>query len=102
MRSAVVVMIALLGVGCSSNDDEVDREKCTRLRDQMVALRLRGLEATPGMDVAAHRAALEQSMGDDFITSCQRTLTASQLRCAMAADNLANAQECSRSSVATK
>ena len=102
MRRAVLVVITLLGIGCSSNDDDVDREKCTCLRDQMITLRLKGLETSPDVNVAAHRAALEQSMGDDFIASCQQTLTASQIRCAMAADSLANAQECSRSSVATK
>jgi len=102
MRRVVIVVIAMFGIGCSSNDDEVDREKCTKLRDRMIALRLAGLEASPGVNAAAHRAALEQSMGDEFIASCQRSLTASQIRCAIAADNLANAQECSRSSVATK
>jgi hypothetical protein len=102
MRRAVVLVIALVGVGCSSNDDEVDREKCTRLRDQMITLRLKGLEGSPDVNVAAHRAALEQSMGDDFIASCQRSLTATQIRRAMAVDDLANAQECSRSSVAAK
>jgi len=102
MRRALVLVIAMLGIGCASNDDEVDREKCTKLRDRMIALRLAGLETSPDVNVAAHRDALAQSMGDEFIASCQRSLTASQIRCAMAADNLASAQECSRSSVATK
>jgi len=102
MRWVGLLVIAVLGVGCSSNDDEVDRERCTKLRDQMITLRLKGLEATPGMNVSAHREALKQAMGDDFIAACQRTLTAQQIKCALAADDLATAEACSSASVATK
>jgi hypothetical protein len=100
MRWAVVVIV-MVSVGCTSTDDVVDRERCTKLRDRMITLRLKGLDATPGVNVSAHRAALGQAMGDDFINACQRTVTARQIECALAADDLTTAEACRSASVAT-
>ena len=98
------VWVAL--VGCSS-DDEVSRAKCEKLRDHLVDLRLAGVtqvtttsgSATqvPGVDVAAHRAAMKHALGESFLSSCQKTQNADQIKCALAANDTEIALACSKS-----
>jgi hypothetical protein len=82
-----------LTIGCtSSNNIEVDRAHCTKLRDHLVDLRLQ--DAT-GVDRAAHRQAMKQALGDNFIASCTDRMTASQLTCGLVAKDLGAATSCS-------
>lgn len=87
-------------VGCSSGDDDgVDtRRRCEQLRDHMIDMRLGGLEtAAPSqkIDVAAHRAAMMQALGESFLSSCQTDFKPKQLDCALAAPDLNAITDCS-------
>lgn len=75
-------MGVLVCAACSSSEDAVDRRKCTQLRDHLIDLRLEG-PPVEGVDLAQHRAAMKQALGDDFISRCQQTMSIEQLRCAM-------------------
>jgi hypothetical protein len=46
-------------------------------------------------DLKAHRQAMQQALGEDFLTSCQKSLSATQLRCALAANDVGAAAACS-------
>ena len=99
---SVLLCCALgLGLGCASHD-EVDRAKCERFRDHMIDLRLEqnsGAKDSLGqpIDLAPHRAALKQALGDGFLASCEKTLTPKQLECALAAKDSAAASSCTSS-----
>jgi hypothetical protein len=86
-------------VSCASHDDVVDAEKCARLRAHVVDVRVADLgklkdQAGAPVDVAAHRAALERSLGDGFVAECLRTVTATQMKCALAANSSESAAAC--------
>lgn len=97
MRSAFVwaSALALYLSGCSDTHSiEVDREHCEKLRDHMIDLRV--ASATAGVDVKAHRAAMEEALGDQFVDSCE-LLSPSELECSLHARDLASAAACSKS-----
>jgi len=71
----------------------VDRARCEQLRRHLVDLRLADL-GTLEVDVAAHRTAIENALGDAFVTSCQQSITVVQMTCALAAKNSALASTC--------
>lgn len=48
-------------------------------------------------DVAGHRAAMTQALGEGFVTSCQKNLSAAQLKCALAASDSVSVTECETS-----
>src|SRR4051812_42662559 len=86
--SGLVLALALL-VGCSGVErgDEVLPPPCERLRDHLVDIRLSAIRRGP-KDLPSQRDALEQALGNDFVTSCERNMTAPQLGCALAARDL--------------
>ena len=99
--SFVIVSIAaglpalILAVSCSTppnESDVADAQLCTQLRDHLVELRA---SETAGIDIAAHRRALAQAMGDAFVSACTTSLTVKQVKCALSCDSLATATECS-------
>jgi hypothetical protein len=96
-RIACLIAILLGAVGCSSSSTEleVDRARCTRLRDHLVELRLS--DAGADVDVVAHRLAMKQALGDGFISTCERNLSASELTCALKAQELRAATSCGAS-----
>jgi hypothetical protein len=82
-----LLCLALL-VGCSRSSD-----RCTDLRDHLIDTRLQGIS---GVDIAAHRAAMSQALGDDFVARCETTIAATERRCMLAADNSAAIDACRR------
>ena len=96
LQDAIALLMlsgCLLVTGCMSNEEPLQR-KCERLREHVVDLRVQGL---PERDQRAHRAALSQALGDQFTDRC-KTLTAAQVACALAANEVVVATECSLAS----
>lgn len=50
--------------------------------------------ATVPIDVAAHRAALTQAMGENFLATCQQKISSNRLRCMVDAPDSAALAEC--------
>jgi hypothetical protein len=96
---AILFGVWLLGCASSKDDDDVDKARCGELREHLIDLRLKGMTDA---DVAAHRTALQQAMGDDFIASCQRSVTSSQMKCTLGAVDSEAAEACRQTAVATK
>jgi hypothetical protein len=47
------------------------------------------------IDITAHRAAMKQALGDQFVDTCQHKMTAPQLKCLLAAETSSAASSCS-------
>jgi hypothetical protein len=99
VRRVDALLAVTLLTACGSSSDVVDAARCGRLRDHVVDLRLNGLT---DVDVAAHRAVLQRALGDDFVASCQRTLTAAELTCMLEAPTSAQIEACRRTSMTSK
>jgi hypothetical protein len=84
--------LAALAVLCTTacTQDESIEQKCERLRDHVVDLRTEGL---PAADVAAHRSALKNALGDQFTEEC-KSMTPKQIDCGLAADEISLAAAC--------
>jgi hypothetical protein len=91
------ILGAALGCGATSGDPAIEaHEHCVELRDHMVDLRLK--DAVDGdVDVAAHRAAMKQALGDHFVDSCLKSLSEKQLHCVMTATDSQSASDCTSS-----
>lgn len=88
----------LLFVSCgggSSSDDVAEAPRCEQLRDHLVEMQLVTVDPATGVDRAAHRKAMKQALGEDFIASCNAKLTDSQVDCALAAMDPSVAAACS-------
>ena len=109
----------LLVVACSgcTSHKEVTPDDCIELRDHIVDLRLATIAtirtappvravgsdhlnppALPPIDVAPHRAALNQALGERFASNCLETVTTDQLKCALAANSSDAVTECLKTS----
>ena len=87
---------ALLGsllVGGCAADDESRQQKCERVREHFIELRVSGL---PPQNREPHRAALRQALGERFEDEC-KSLTDRQVACALAANDVVGATTCSPS-----
>lgn len=94
MRGAVV--IALLVAACASDEEHaIDRKGCEQYRDHLVELRLHDASST--FDVQQHRAAMKQALGERFISSCEKQVSSSELRCALRASTSLEASACAKS-----
>lgn len=96
MRQLLRVVVLSFAFGsCSSsqNADESREIQCTELRDHLVDLRLQD-GAGPGVDVEAHRVAMKQALGADFITSCKTKLSENQIKCGLEAQQSSSIGEC--------
>jgi hypothetical protein len=94
MRS--VLSAVLLLCACSSTDT-VDRGKCESLRNHLIDLRLQGTNVVSPAELAQHRAAMRQALGESFLSSCEKDMSLEQINCAMRASDLhAATNDCSR------
>lgn len=95
MHRALFALV-LLSFGCAGDDTQptVHGTPCSRLRDHLVELRLDGVTGTPD-EMEQHRAAMIQALGNDFLASCQTSMTSSQIACATGALDLTAASDCS-------
>jgi len=99
MRSPIVVFVLAAACTTPRNDSDLaDTELCTELRDHLVELRA---SEAGGIDVAAHRIALAQAMGNGFVSSCTTSLTIKQVKCALSGGSLAAATECDAARVSS-
>jgi hypothetical protein len=87
---------AALFVNACASEEESAEQKCQRLRDHVIGLRVQDL---PEGDRAAHRTALQQALGERFTDEC-RTLTSTQMQCAFGANDVVAAAACSTASTA--
>jgi len=88
----------LLVVSASCNGDEAEdvelaARPCTRLRDHLVDLRLEGVHGAAA-DLATHREAMRQALGDDFVAACEASMSVAAISCAATASDLAAASAC--------
>jgi hypothetical protein len=90
------MLVFVVFAACASNDEfEVNRANCERYRDHLVDLRLR--DSSASIDVRAHSAAMKQALGERVIDACEHQFSSPQLRCALRADDFADATACTRS-----
>jgi hypothetical protein len=94
MRSCVIISWIAMLVGCASSEEPADQRQCARLRDHLVDLQLSDVHVAVGIDRAAHRRALAQALGPDFVASCSNKLTESQVDCALNTNDRAAAAVC--------
>jgi hypothetical protein len=79
---------------CGGSDAlEVDRSTCEHLRAHVVDLRLADLGKLD-VDVAAHRTAIQNALGEGFVLSCMQTIDVTQMKCALGAADSASASAC--------
>jgi len=88
--------IAVLGAGCTEDEAELAQKRCSALRDHLIDLRLQA--ANDLVDVKAHRKALQQALGADFVVHC-RERPLEEIRCALSAKDTSSVAECSPSSL---
>lgn len=106
------LVVAVVSFGCTSHKD-ITPDDCIELRDHIVDLRLSTVAtirttppvrtvgsdhldapALPPIDVAPHRAALKQALGEQFESNCLKSVTVDQLKCALAAKSSGAVTEC--------
>jgi len=87
-----LVLLALIA-SCGGDDDRdppTQETPCERLRDHLIELRLADARR---IDRAAHRDAMKQAMGDDFLASCAK-LDRAEIDCALDARDAITASAC--------
>lgn len=89
-RFLLVAMI-LASAACAQDAEERSAQRCKQLRDHLIELRVRAAPAIAQHD--AHRAALEQALGNDFVDAC-RKLPPGDVVCALNASDSAAADQC--------
>ena len=89
MGRFALIVIAL--TACAA-DEPTTEQRCAQVRDRLIDLRL--ANAT-GVDIKAHRAAMAEALGDDFIQNCKTRLTIAQQQCVLRARDSAAATDCS-------
>jgi len=95
MRWLVGVCVAAL-TACAGASDEPSRiTQCERYRDHLVDLRFANAEH---IDTSAQQAALKQALGDEFLAKCERSLSDSELACALRAIDSRGVLACSSTS----
>ncbi len=89
-RFALVVMV----VAACGHDDDPDGDatrRCAQVREHVIDLRLADAS---NIDVAAHRVAMRNALGDGFVASCKATMTTAQASCVLSAVDAASANAC--------
>src|SRR5262245_27391711 len=77
--SCRVVFGLVLANGCASSDDTADRSRrCLELRNHIVELRVID-GAGPGVDIEAHRIAMQRALGVEFVDACRKDLSETQI-----------------------
>jgi hypothetical protein len=87
-----LLLATTFAMGCTSHEDDgtASRERCLKLRDHLVELRLGSMNT----DVDAHRDILRRSLGEEFMTTCAE-MSAKEVHCALAATESVEAMTCS-------
>jgi len=90
------LLLILAGVACTVSDDDGDStlKRCFALRDHLIDLRIES--ANKLVDERAHREALRQSLGDEFVDRC-RERPLDEIKCALAAKDTSSVADCASS-----
>src|SRR4051812_18897717 len=94
VRAAGLVLLfsaALIACADPPNPDDVERNRCITLREHLIDLRLASVG--PSVDVSAHRTAMQQALGREFVENC-RELPEAQVTCELAANDSVKAASC--------
>jgi hypothetical protein len=95
-RSVLLFCATMAGAfsACADAPDpqETAHKRCLALRDHLIDLRLSGAEQS--VDVAAHREAMKQALGETFIETCQQQVSADEASCELSATDLEAASAC--------
>lgn len=89
-----IILLAVLRAGCGAERTPVDEHRCSELRSHIVALQLRDVHVATGVNIEAHRAALNAALGDDFVPTCLSKLDEVQVTCLLEASDPTSAQAC--------
>ena len=93
MQWLLVSVWVIAVAACAGAGDEPSRtEQCERLREHLIDLRVAN---TGDIDVRAHRAAMEQALGTEFLTTCERSVSDRELACGLRAIDAQGALACS-------
>lgn len=90
-----VLLVGLAALFACSHGETVDRQKCLELRDHLIDVRLANAAGAEGVDLAQHRAAMKQALGEKFLSECEQHTTIAQLRCELKATDLDATRSCS-------
>lgn len=88
--------VFVLAAACAGSSGPADQRQCARLREHVVDLQLADVHVAVGIDREAHRRALKQSLGDNFVANCSSTLTEDQVDCVLNASDRAAIAACTR------
>ena len=94
MNASRSLIALVLLVGACADQEIVDRAGCTRLRDHVVDLRVADAAGELGGDVAQHRRAMNQALGEDFVANCVQAMSYQQLECSLKLTDLADSERC--------
>ncbi len=116
MGHVLVMVFALFAFGCAGQGGESIENRCVRMRDHLIELRLADVPASrpgappnhkpdaterptatspPSVSLRAqHRATLRAALGDDFAERCARTMTVAQVDCVIGARDRDTADTC--------
>lgn len=91
------VVLSLVSLGCGRGGAEAadvrrSGRDCEQLRQHLVELRLQSVT----LDRDSHRAVIEASLGETFISTCVETMPRKQVRCGRAAKDAAALAACTR------
>ena len=90
MRILVLITLAVLASCGGSEPSGLTRGDCERLREHMLDVRLG--DVSEHRD--AHRVALRQALGDEFVTTCVASTSQRDVECQMAARDLDALRKC--------
>jgi len=97
MRFALCVVV-FLGCGTASDDaDEPASSTCERVLAHIVDLRVASATGTP-TQLTDLRTSLQRAMGAEFVESCEKSLTAEQQQCSLAAPDITAVAACATTS----
>lgn len=86
-------LLVAIAVTCTEQIP-VEVNRCAELRDHVVDLQLSNIHIATGVDVEAHRKALTNALGEDFLSSCASKMEDAQVSCILDAKDQAAAQSC--------
>jgi hypothetical protein len=89
---AMVLLVSL--TGCDHDDEVVEIAPCEQMRDHLIDLQL---AESNSIDREAHREILKRSLGETFVSSCESSMSSSQVGCVLHADDSESASACTSS-----
>ncbi len=97
MKPSRLILIAVVKASfaaCGAERVPVDEQRCSELRRHLVELQLNDVHIATGVNIEAHREALNAALGDDFVPSCLSKLDEVQVTCLLSALDQEAAQAC--------